>query len=83
MESFKKLKEVINSLETDAEKFYNLSNSAAGTRLRKGMMDMKNLASDIRKEITELKAKVKLQKLFTDHKKETHFCAVSRCVRCL
>lgn len=60
MENFKKLKEVINTLETDAEKFYKMANSAAGTRLRKGMMDAKNIASDIRKEITELKNKVKL-----------------------
>ena len=58
MENFKKLKEVISALETDAEKFYKMSNFAAGTRLRKGMIDIKNLASDIRKEITELKVKV-------------------------
>ncbi len=58
MENFKKLKEVIDALETDVEKFYKMANSAAGTRLRKGMMDAKNIASDIRKEVTELKNKV-------------------------
>ena len=41
MENFKKLKEVIDALETDVEKFYKMANSAAGTRLRKGMMDAK------------------------------------------
>ena len=55
MENFKKLKEVIDALETDVEKFYKAANAAAGTRLRKGMMDAKNIASEIRKEVTELK----------------------------
>ena len=59
MENFKKLKEVIDALETDVEKFYKAANATAGTRLRKGMMDAKNIASEIRKEVTELKNKVK------------------------
>ena len=59
MKNFTKLKGLIVSVEADAEKFYNGSNSAAGTRVRKGMQDMKNLATEIRKEVTELKNKAK------------------------
>ena len=55
MEKFAKVKELIASIEADADKFYNKSNSVAGTRVRKGMQDLKVLATDIRKEITEKK----------------------------
>jgi hypothetical protein len=50
-EKFQQLKDLVVSLEADAEKFYNKSNSAAGTRLRKGLQDLKNLAQDIRLEV--------------------------------
>ncbi len=49
------MKELIASAEADAEKFYNAGNSAAGTRVRKGMQDLKNLAQEIRAEVTEKK----------------------------
>jgi hypothetical protein len=39
----------------DAEKFYNSGNNAAGTRVRKGMMDLKNLAQAVRTEVQESK----------------------------
>jgi len=55
MDNFTKLKELIASTEGDAEKFFNAGNSAAGTRVRKAMQDLKNLATDIRKEITDKK----------------------------
>jgi hypothetical protein len=55
MENFQKLKDLISGVEADAEKFYNNANSAAGTRVRKTMQDLKGLASDIRKEVTEKK----------------------------
>ena len=55
MEKFEKVKELIAGIEADATKFYNKNNSAAGTRVRKAMQDLKVLASDIRKEITEKK----------------------------
>jgi hypothetical protein len=50
-EKFQQLKDLVVGLEADAEKFYNKSNSAAGTRLRKGLQDLKNLAQDIRLEV--------------------------------
>ncbi|NQX54483.1 histone H1 [Pedobacter panaciterrae] len=55
MEKFSKLKELVASVETDVEKFYNAGNSAAGTRVRKAMQDLKVLAQEIRAEVTEKK----------------------------
>ncbi|WP_316848966.1 histone H1 [Pedobacter agri] len=55
MEKFAQIKELVASVEADAEKFYNAGNGAAGTRVRKGMQDLKNLAQEIRAEVTEKK----------------------------
>ncbi|MVZ63314.1 histone H1 [Sphingobacterium humi] len=55
MENYTKLKELVASIEADAEKFFNNGNSAAGTRVRKGLQDIKTLAQDIRNEITAKK----------------------------
>ncbi|MBK8291614.1 MAG: histone H1 [Flammeovirgaceae bacterium] len=57
MKNFEELKTLIASLEGDADKFYNKGNSAAGTRIRKGMQDLKNAAQAIRQEVQELKNK--------------------------
>ncbi len=57
MKKFEELKNIIASLEGDADKFYNKGNSAAGTRIRKGMQELKNAAQAIRQEVQELKAK--------------------------
>ena len=51
------LKALITEIELDADKFYNKANSAAGTRVRKGMQDLKNIAQAIRAEVQELKNK--------------------------
>lgn len=55
MENYNKLKDLVASIEADADKFYNNANSAAGTRVRKGLQDIKTLAQDIRNEITAKK----------------------------
>ncbi len=55
MENFGKVKELVASVEADAKKFYENGNAAAGTRVRKGMQDLKNLAQAIRAEVTEKK----------------------------
>lgn len=57
MKKFDELKKLVATLEGDADKFYNKANSAAGTRVRKGMQDLKNLAQAIRLEIQETKNK--------------------------
>lgn len=57
MKKFEEVKALVASLEGDADKFYNKANSAAGTRVRKGMQDLKNLAQAIRLEIQDTKNK--------------------------
>ena len=46
---------MVDSLEVDFEKFYDKKNNVAGTRVRKGMQDVKNLAQEIRLEIQDIK----------------------------
>jgi hypothetical protein len=55
MNRFGELKNLVMSLEGDFEKFYDKGNQAAGTRVRKGMQDLKNLAQDIRLKVQEAK----------------------------
>jgi hypothetical protein len=57
MKRFEQLKNLILSLEGDFQKFYDKENSAAGTRVRKGMQDLKNLCQEIRVEVQEHKNK--------------------------
>ena len=57
MKRFEELKELVMSLEGDFAKFYDKQNSAAGTRVRKGMQDLKNLAQEIRIEVQDIKNK--------------------------
>jgi hypothetical protein len=46
-------------MEADFEKFYDKNNQAAGTRVRKGMQDLKNLAQEIRLEVQNMKNNAK------------------------
>ena len=55
MKNFENLKTLVASLEEDAKKFYDKNNKAAGTRLRKGCQEIKNLCQTIRVEVSELK----------------------------
>lgn len=55
MARFDEVKNLILSLEGDFEKFYDKKNQAAGTRVRKGMQDLKTLAQDIRSEVQNIK----------------------------
>jgi hypothetical protein len=55
MEKFKAVKELLATAEKDAAAFYEKGNNAAGTRLRGAMQQLKVLAGDIRKEVTEKK----------------------------
>lgn len=53
MENFNKLQAMVAEMETDFLKFYEKGNKAAGTRIRKSMQDLKNMAQDIRKDVLE------------------------------
>lgn len=55
MKRFDEVRDLIMSLEGDFEKFYDKKNQAAGTRVRKGMQELKNMAQDIRKEVQDIK----------------------------
>lgn len=55
MDQISKLAELTAQAQVEAEAFYNKGNKAAGTRLRKVMMDIKNLTSDVRKDVIEVR----------------------------
>lgn len=55
MNALEKIKELIAASEKDAENFYVKGNKAAGTRLRKAYLEIKNLASEGRSEVQAAK----------------------------
>jgi hypothetical protein len=55
MQKFTELKELVESAEVHATAFYHKGNSAAGTRLRNALMDIKKKADEVRKDVTEKK----------------------------
>ncbi len=55
MEKFQQIKALIADLEADAEKFYEKGNKSAGTRIRKGMQDLKKLAQEVRQGVQDTK----------------------------
>lgn len=55
MARFDQIKDMVMELEGDFDKFYNKGNSAAGTRVRKGMQDLKTLTQEIRLEVQNMK----------------------------
>ncbi len=54
-EKYTQLVEMVKGLEADVEKFYGKGQAAAGTRVRKGMSDIKKLAQDIRTDVQDIK----------------------------
>ena len=52
MDIFNQLKETIEQAELDAAKFYDNGNKAAGVRLRKSMQVIKQLAQDLRSDVS-------------------------------
>jgi len=55
VEKFEQLKQLVLATEEDARKFYQGGNKAAGTRVRKAMQEIKNLAQEIRAEVQDKK----------------------------
>lgn len=55
MSRFDQLKSFVGELEEDFTKFYEKGNKAAGTRVRKAMQELKQMAQDIRVEIQDKK----------------------------
>lgn len=55
MEKVDELKALVASIEADAAKFFENGNKAAGTRVRTGLQQVKNLAQEIRNAVTAAK----------------------------
>ena len=55
MNNFGKLKDLVMSLEDDFSKFFEKQNAAAGTRVRKGMQELKTMAQAFRTEVQNTK----------------------------
>lgn len=55
MERFNQLKGMVDNAEEDFSKFYEKGNNAAGTRVRKIMQELKNIAQEIRTEVQNKK----------------------------
>lgn len=51
MDKYQQLRDLVISAEADFEKFYVKGNKAAGTRVRKAMQDIKELAQAIRTDV--------------------------------
>jgi hypothetical protein len=62
MNRYEDLLQAVRDLQTDFEKFFEKGQAAAGTRVRKGLSDLRKLAQEVRKEIQEVKAQRKAEK---------------------
>lgn len=58
-QSYEQLLNQLKELEADVVKFYEKGQAAAGTRIRKGLSDLKKKAQDMRNEIQSIKAERK------------------------
>ena len=58
-QSYEGLLNQLKELESDVEKFYVKGQAAAGTRIRKGLSDLKKKAQDMRNEIQAIKSERK------------------------
>ena len=56
---FEELKAVITDLQRDVDRFYEKGNKSAGTRVRKGMQDIKKLSQAIRIDVQDRKSRLK------------------------
>lgn len=55
MSRYSELKDFVLELEKDFQAFYEKNNKAAGTRVRKAMQDLKQMAQEIRTEVQDKK----------------------------
>jgi len=54
-QSYKDLLSHLENMETDIQKFYDKGQAAAGTRIRKGLSELKKKAQDMRNEVQKVK----------------------------
>ncbi|HLT24276.1 MAG TPA: histone H1 [Ignavibacteria bacterium] len=55
MEKLNQIKEILDNMQKDIEKFYDKGQNAAGTRIRKDLNNIRKLAADMRKEIQDVR----------------------------
>lgn len=61
MEKFEQLRNLLDAMKSDIEKFYEKKQNAAGTRLRKELNNLRKLAAEIRKDIQQIRLERKHQ----------------------
>ncbi len=62
MKNLEDLMQTVRGLETDFQKFYEKGQAAAGTRLRKGLSELRKVAQDMRKDVQDVKTQRKADK---------------------
>jgi hypothetical protein len=55
MEKIQELKALVETAEKEGAAFYEKGNNAAGTRFRNALQQIKVLATDLRKDVTDKK----------------------------
>lgn len=55
MKEYEKIKMLVNAIEEDVVKFSEKGNAAAGTRIRKGLQDVKRACQEMRDAIQAIK----------------------------
>lgn len=58
-QSYQDLLSHLKEMEADIQKFYEKGQAAAGTRIRKGLSELKKKAQDMRNEIQDIKVERK------------------------
>lgn len=55
MSKYQDLVSLVESLETDFEKFYDKGVGSAGTRVRKGLQEVTKFCKEVRNDVTAVK----------------------------
>jgi hypothetical protein len=55
MKEYDKIKQLVEALNEDVQKFSEKGNAAAGTRVRKGLQDIKRACQEMRDAVQEIK----------------------------
>lgn len=62
MNKLDELKNFIDSMQSDYEKFFLKGKNAAGTRLRKSLQELRKMAQELRNEIQKVRIERKSEK---------------------
>jgi ABC-type Zn uptake system ZnuABC Zn-binding protein ZnuA len=62
MEKINELKQMLDNMTKDLEKFYNKNQNSAGTRLRKALNELRKKAQEARQEIQQIRSDRKTTK---------------------